>query len=116
MYLLPDNSIYVCTNSECTRCYEEPQQETIEEAIRNNGYHDQSSDAIWREGVHFGSKWQQEQDKNKYSEEEVEEKLLDVVLVNPLHITILRNGYGEFPDTYELTQEGVNHIVKQFKK
>jgi hypothetical protein len=23
MYLLPDNSIYVCTNSECTRCYEE---------------------------------------------------------------------------------------------
>ena len=27
MYLLPDNSIYVCTNSECTRCYEEEDEE-----------------------------------------------------------------------------------------
>jgi hypothetical protein len=26
MYLLPDNSIYVCTNSECTRCYEEDEE------------------------------------------------------------------------------------------
>ena len=27
MYLLPDNSMYVCTNSECTRCYEEEDEE-----------------------------------------------------------------------------------------
>jgi hypothetical protein len=37
MYLLPDNSMYVCTNSECTRCYEEegeePKQETLEEVV-----------------------------------------------------------------------------------
>jgi hypothetical protein len=49
---------------------EEPKQETLEEAIRNNGYHDQSIDAIWREGVHFGVKWQQEQNKKMYSDED----------------------------------------------
>jgi hypothetical protein len=53
------------------RIVEEPKQETLEEAMNNNGYHDQSRDALWREGVNFGVKWQQEQDKNKFSEEEV---------------------------------------------
>jgi hypothetical protein len=43
MYLLPDNSMYVCTNSECTRCYEEedeePEQETLEEAKQEQKQH-----------------------------------------------------------------------------
>jgi hypothetical protein len=56
---------------------EEPKQETLEEAMRNNGYHDQISDALWREGVHFGAKWQQEQNKNKFSEEELMESFIE---------------------------------------
>jgi hypothetical protein len=99
MYLLPDNSMYVCTNSECTRCYEEedeePEQETLEEAKQEQKQHlidlmrldeqetlEEVAVNCWAEGAWDnrddftdgfieGAKWQQEQDKNKYSEEEV---------------------------------------------
>lgn len=36
-------------------------EETLEEAMNENGYHDQTNDTLWREGVIFGAKWQQEQ-------------------------------------------------------
>jgi hypothetical protein len=132
MYLLPDNSMYVCTNSECTRCYEEedeePEQETLEEAKQEQKQHlidlmrldeqgtleevspmndllkdlretkisvkesidiieyefirtqinifvqktlDSVIDRIENELLEKESKWQQEQDKKMYSEEEV---------------------------------------------
>ena len=44
-------------------------QETLEEAMRRNGYHDEVNDTLWREGVLFGAKWQAER---MYSEEDVE--------------------------------------------
>ena len=48
-------------------------KETLEEAMSKDGYHESDYDKIWREGVQFGVKWQQEQDKNKYSEEDLKE-------------------------------------------
>jgi hypothetical protein len=125
MYLLPDNSMYVCTNSECTRCYEEedeePEQETLEDFInletdtfgigKNHIPKEEQKQHLidlmrldeqetleeaaekWNEKqttLEFGKpynapnrikafiegvKWQQEQDKNKYSEKEVLEQL-----------------------------------------
>jgi hypothetical protein len=112
MYLLPDNSIYVCTNSECTRCYEEedeePKQETLEEAMNNNGYHDQSRDALWREGVNFGVKWQQEQDKNKYSEEDMMfayEQGARLALISQSPLALHK---GEFPTPKEWFEQFKN--------
>ena len=35
-------------------------QETLEEAMDKNGYHNEVNDTMWREGVKFGAKWQQE--------------------------------------------------------
>jgi len=29
---------------------------------------------------------------------------------------LLKSGYGEFPDTFELTEKGVDYIIEQFKK
>jgi hypothetical protein len=43
-------------------------KETLEEAMRNNGYHESDYDKIWREGVEFGAKWQAER---MYSEEDM---------------------------------------------
>jgi hypothetical protein len=43
-------------------------QETLEEAMIKDGYFESDYDKIWREGVQFGAKWQQER---MYSEEEV---------------------------------------------
>jgi hypothetical protein len=48
-------------------------QETLEDAMNRDGYHESDYDTIWREGVQFGLKWQQEQDKNKYSEQDMQE-------------------------------------------
>ena len=56
-------------------------------------------------------KWQAER---MYSEDR--KTLLDIELVNPLHLTMIKSGYGEFPDTYKLTQKGVDYIIEQFKK
>jgi hypothetical protein len=43
-------------------------QETLEEAMMKDGYWESDYDKIWREGVQFGAKWQEER---MYSEEEV---------------------------------------------
>jgi len=94
MYLLPDNSIYVCTNSECTRCYEEdeepkqdcectdeclgyltkdckrieqPKQATLEEAAEN--YSQKYSQKVGRKyGFMDGAEWKAER---MYSEEDL---------------------------------------------
>lgn len=58
----------------------------------------------------------QRQNNNWYSEKEVRKVLLAIELVNPAHLTMLRSGYGEFPDSYELTEKGVDYIIEQFKK
>jgi hypothetical protein len=35
-------------------------QETLEEAMMKDGYWESDYDKIWREGVQFGAKWQEE--------------------------------------------------------
>jgi hypothetical protein len=37
-------------------------------------------------------------------------------LVNPHHLNLTKSGYGEFPDTYELTKNGVDDIIKLITK
>jgi hypothetical protein len=63
-------------------------QETLEEAIdriaKEDGYDiDGSKVADFVDGMVKGVKWQQEQDKNKYSEEEV----LDLLHRRSFHLT-----------------------------
>ena len=43
--------------------------------------------AIFKQGFIDGAKWQQEQDKNKFSEEEVLDILFTMSVVNPNNIT-----------------------------
>jgi hypothetical protein len=94
-------------------------QETIEEAaerISDKCKLDTHEVSPFINGFIECAKWQQEQDKNKYSEEEIRKALLDIVLVNPAHISLLKSGYGQFPDTFELTEKGVDYVLEQFKK
>lgn len=51
---------------------EEPKQETLEEFINSQPYYG-SCTTEYLEGIEIGAKWQQEQDKNKYSEEDLKE-------------------------------------------
>lgn len=50
-----------------------------------------------------------------YSEEDLREILAKLQLVNPSHLKMTIDGYGEFPDSYKLTEKGVDHIIEQFK-
>jgi hypothetical protein len=87
----------------------EPKQETLEEAT------ERAVNSCFKEQTLFelGAKWQQER---SYSEEEIRKSLLDIILINPAHISLLKSGYGQFPDTFELTEKGVDYIIEQFKK
>ena len=42
--------------------------------------------------------------------------LKDLTLVNPAHLEMTSNGYGEFPDGYKLTDKGVQYIIEQLNK
>jgi hypothetical protein len=97
---------YPLTPNECFK------QETLEEAAKRIYGSDASKDVEYYAFLN-GAKWQAEK---MYSEEEVRKSLLDIVLVNPAHISLLKSGYGQFPDTYELTEKGVDYIIEQFKK
>jgi hypothetical protein len=75
-----------------------PKQETLEEAMNRNGYLYSKSDDLWREGVKFGAKWQQER---SYSEEEVEQIF---------NIGQMIKNYGDYkPLTFK-------EALEQFKK
>jgi hypothetical protein len=62
---------------------EKPKQETLEEASSRLLYskypfHPPQDSGYWKDMFLEGAKWQQEQDKNKYSEEEVEDLIYKV--------------------------------------
>jgi hypothetical protein len=48
-------------------------KETLEEVAENYANYNEQINKAVQEAVKFGAKWQQEQDKNKYSEEEVQD-------------------------------------------
>jgi hypothetical protein len=37
-------------------------------------------------------------------------------LVNPAHLIMTSDGYGEFPDGYKLTEKGIQYIIEQLNK
>ena len=41
----------------------------------------------------------------------IKQVLEQIELVNPVHLTMVKNGRGEFPDTYKLTEAGVKKIM-----
>ena len=42
--------------------------------------------------------------------------LKELTLVNPAHLIMTSDGYGEFPDGYKLTDKGIQYIIKQLNK
>ena len=42
--------------------------------------------------------------------------LKDLSLVNPAHLIMTSDGYGEFPDGYKLTEKGIQYIIEQLNK
>jgi hypothetical protein len=37
-------------------------------------------------------------------------------LVSPAHLQMTSNGHGEFPDSYKLTEKGIQYIIEQLNK
>jgi hypothetical protein len=42
--------------------------------------------------------------------------LKGLYLINPAHLEMTSNGYGEFPDGYKLTHKGIQYIIEQLNK
>jgi hypothetical protein len=42
--------------------------------------------------------------------------LKDLTLINPAHLIMTSDGYGEFPDGYKLTEKGIQYIIEQLNK
>ena len=42
--------------------------------------------------------------------------LKDIELLNPIHLTLSSDGYGEFPNGYKLTEKGIQYIIEQLNK
>jgi hypothetical protein len=68
-------------------------QETLEEAMNKNGYHESDYDKIWRLGVQFGVEWQT---KRSYSEEDIINALHSVELKDNKDYSKIYNGMKEW--------------------
>jgi len=78
-------------------------KDTLEEAMDKNGYHDEVNDTMWREGVKFGVKWQQER---MYSEEDLEKAFKHGILFKEESVSTCEEAIdAEF-----------SMLVEQFKK
>jgi cystathionine beta-lyase family protein involved in aluminum resistance len=51
----------------------------------------------------------------KYTVEEIIAALKEISLVNPYHMTMVSDGYGEFPDGYKLTEVGAERLIEELK-
>jgi hypothetical protein len=94
-------------NKEFFNLIEEPKQETFEEAAINcwaEGAWDNRDD--FTDGFIEGAKWQQEQDKNKYREEEVE------IILQQLKLK-LKSGVLKWQEDFEFD---LKEWFEQFKK
>jgi len=82
-----------------------PKQETLEEFINSQPYYGTCT-YEYKEGIGVGAKWQQEQDKNKYSEEELKSAF-------KIGFNI---GYGSPVQELDLKNEHCERWFEQFKK
>jgi hypothetical protein len=73
---------------------EEPKQETLEEFINSQPYYG-SCTTEYLEGIEIGAKWQQEQNKNKFSEEELYKLTLESLDLGMKIRQDQLNGYSE---------------------
>jgi hypothetical protein len=79
----------------------------------NDNVRNTQFDLGFRTGAIIGLRFPKER---SYSEEEARTSLTDLSLVNPAHLTMTSDGYGEFPDSYKLTEKGINYIIEQLTK
>jgi hypothetical protein len=114
----PEQSVEEYTQQGLEKYFEEPEQETLEEAIKQeleNHFFSNISEIKQAEYfINFGAKWQQEQDKKMYSEED-----LEVAYFSGIKTT--GEGWnGEYangnnPSIEEEFQEGFQEWLRQFK-
>jgi hypothetical protein len=72
-------------------------QETLEDFIKSQPYYG-SCTTEYLEGIELGAKWQQEQDKNKYSDEELKTIAKDAYTMgrNNILIGVFNKWFEQF--------------------
>jgi hypothetical protein len=54
--------------------------------------------------------------EKKYTLEQFMKALSQVTLGDPYHMTMVSNGYGEFPDGYKLSEIGTERLTEELKE
>jgi hypothetical protein len=99
---------------------ESPKQDTVEEAEKEfekliNGKSLPTKQLLEVAEHYFIVGYRISQEKS-YSEEQIRKTLINLKLVDPLHLQMTSNGHGEFPDGYKLTDKGVQYIIDKLRK
>lgn len=58
---------------------------------------------------------QMEKEQQSLNEEKLRKSLSTILLISPVHLKMVSDGRGEFPDSYTLTQKGIDDLVKTIK-
>ena len=58
---------------------------------------------------------QMEKEQQSLNEEKLRKSLSTISLISPVHLEMVSDGRGEFPDSYTLTQKGIDDLVKTIK-
>ena len=74
-------------------------KENIKEAAENYANYNEQINKAVQEAVKFGAKWQQEQDKNKYSEQDIRDYFYDAK-------TPSYQDFGEWFSRFKKKQHG----------
>jgi len=88
------------------RCWE--QAKVMEEDGKHESY-------LYGHKVGFTKAKEMEKEQQNINEEKLRESLLTINLINPVHLKMVSDGRGEFPDSYNLTQKGIDDLVETIK-
>ena len=106
-------------HTDCCDCspLKELKQETLEEYISEvtKNFKDEMSIKFTSSGIKLGVKWQQEQDKKLYSEEEVKDMLINIS--NYINTKELKdNSNTNFDEWVRKRNWFITYLIQQFKK
>lgn len=54
--------------------------------------------------------------EKQFTEEDIRNVLKTIKILDPVDLEMINSGHGQFPDSFKLTEKGINGIIEQLKK
>lgn len=53
--------------------------------------------------------------EKQFTEGDIRNVLKTIKILDPVHLEMMSSGHGQFPDSFKLTEKGINEIINQLK-